>query len=315
MTTRTGDNSSLSAATITDAGVDLPALLAAGSTSDSPTEGAPVKNLLSAIALSSQSSNAKLPETREAALALRKDFTGTTKDGSRKGCTATVIICNKTATMLKYDKASNRRGDVYGPETKNPHVKNFPMEIGAGTNAYFLQVNPTKSAMGQPTYEGVEGLFALRIVVYDVSKKAWVDSSQAVAFSWKTSPGSPPKKSSDGSLLTVPRVPNTARFESATSQTQRWIRRSGCIYDGTKICCDLTIEGVDDIHPTFTFTFTQMERGNIVNNQTVPFGMRVKKWFGGGRASTDEAREANAKAKEEKREDDKKFGGVDGMTV
>ena len=290
--------SSLSAA------VDVPALLAAGS-----TEGAPVKNLLSAIALSSQVSNANLRETREKALALRKDFTGTPK-----GCTATIIICNKTAALLKFDKGSARRGQVHGPATRNPHVKNFPMEIGAGTNAYFLQVNPSKSAMGQPTYEGVEGLFALRIVVYDVSKKAWVDSSQAVAFSWKTSPGAPPKKSSGGGL-TVPRVPNTARFESASSNTERWIRRSGCIYDGTKICCDLKIEGKDDIHPTFTFTFTQMERGNNANDQTVPFGMRVKKWFGGGRASTDEAREANAKAKEEKREDDKKFGGIDGMTM
>ena len=290
--------------------VDVPALLAAGS-----TEGAPVKNLLSAIALSSQVSNANLRETREKALAQRLDFTGTSKGGSQKGCTATIIISNKTATLLKFDKASSRRGQVQGPETRNPYVKNFPMEIGAGTNAYFLQVNPSKSAMGQPTYEGVEGLFALRIVVYDVSKKAWVDSSQAVAFSWKTSPGSPPKKSSGGGLLTVPRVPNTARFESASSNTERWIRRSGCIYDGTKICCDLKIEGKDDIHPTFTFTFTQMERGNNANDQAVPFGMRVKKWFGGGRASTDEAREANAKAKEEKREDDKKFGGIDGMTM
>ena len=302
-------------ATSTESGVDVPTLLAAGSTSDSSaTEGAPaVKNLLSAIALSSQICNAALPEARRAALALREDFTGTAK-GGKKGCTATIIISNKTATLLKFDKASSRRGQVHGPATKNPHVKNFPMEIGAGTNAYFLQVNPSKSAMGQPTYEGVEGLFALRIVVYDASKKAWVDSSQAVAFSWKTSPGTPPKKSSGGGL-TVPRVPNTARFESASSNTERWIRRSGCIYDGTKICCDLKIEGKDDIHPTFTFTFTQMERGNNANDQTVPFGMRVKKWFGGGRASTDEAREANAKAKEEKREDDKKFGGIDGMTI
>ena len=310
MTTSTENNSSHPAPTTrkADAGVDVPALLTV-------PEGVPMKNLLSAIALSSQLCNATLLETRDAALALRKDFTGIAKNGSQKGCTATVVILNKTATLLKFDKASNRRGRVHGPTTKNRHVQNYPIEIGAGNNAYFLQINPNRTAMNQPTYDGVEGLLALRIVVYDPLKKTWVDSSQAVAFSWKTSPGPPPKKSSGGGLLTIPRVPNTARFESATSQTERWIRRSGCIYDGTKICCDLTIDGVDDIHPIFTFTFTQVERGNSARSEAVPLGMRVKKWFGGGRASTGEAREANEKAKEEKRDDAKKFDGIDGITM
>lgn len=177
---------------------------------------------MSAVAMASQCSNARLVSTKAEAEALLKSF------GAKKGCTSTIIICNKTATLLKFDKASNRRGNIHGPETKNRHVKNYPVEIMPGRNVYFLHVNPTKSQMGRPTYEGTAGVLSFRIVVYDADKGNWVDSAQAVAFSWKTSSGAPKG--------TVPRVPNSGQFVNATGNTERYIRRSGSVYDGTKIC-------------------------------------------------------------------------------
>ena len=291
MTISAADESSpQTTAKANEAGIDIPSLLADKEDQES--------SLLSAIALSSQTSNAKLADTLEATTKLRHSFTG--KKDNSKGCTSTVIICNKTATVLKFDKASNRSGYIHGPETKNMQVKNTtlvknaPTDISPGANVYFLQVNPTKTPMGVPKYDGTAGMLSLRIVVYDAAKKTWVDSRQAVAFSWKTSRGRPKEEGKEHSHS---RVPNFAQFENATRNTERFIRRSDTIYDGTKICCDLQIDGIDSVHPVYTFSFRQEQRGkrtNVPEAAPVPLGTRIKGWFGRGDGQEGEGQQPSA---------------------